>query len=114
MDNRVGGGTITPREALIETILQFPRPQTKKQVRSFLGLAGYYRRFIRNFADIAAPLTDLTKKTEPTRVVWTNRAQNAFSQLKQKLTSPPVLRPPCWDRGLILKTDVWGMVWGRF
>jgi hypothetical protein len=106
--HRVGGGTITPREALIETILQFPRPQTKKQVRSFLGLAGYYRRFIRNFADIAAPLTDLTKKPEPTRVVWTNRAQNAFSQLKQKLTSPPVLRPPCWDRGFILKTDASG------
>jgi hypothetical protein len=80
---RVGGGTVTPREALIETILQFPRPQTKKQVRSFLGLAGYYRRFIRNFADIAAPLTDLTKKSEPTRVVWTNRAQNAVSQLKK-------------------------------
>jgi hypothetical protein len=46
--HRVGGGIIAPRDALIETILQFPRHKTKKRIRSFLGLAGYYRRFIQN------------------------------------------------------------------
>ena len=104
----VGGGNIAPKDALIETVLQFPRPRTKKQVRSFLGLAGYYRRFIQNFADIAAPLTNLTRKTEPTKVKWTKRAESAFSQLKQKLASPPVLQSPCWDRVFILKTDASG------
>jgi hypothetical protein len=92
--HRVGGGIIAPRDALIETILQFPRPKTGKQIRSFLGLAGYYRRFIQNFADIATPLINLTRKIEPTKVVWTRQAEDAFSKLKQKLTSPPVLRPP--------------------
>ena len=100
--HRVGGGNIAPKDALIETVLQLPRPRTKKQVRSFLGLAGYYRRFIQNFADISAPLTNLTRKTEPTKVMWTKRAESAFSQLKQKLASPPVLRSPCWDRVFII------------
>ena len=87
--HRVGGGNIAPKDALIETILQFPRPRTKKQVRSFLGLAGYYRRFIQNFADIAAPLTNLSRKTEPTKVMWTKRAESAFSQLaKTKISIP--------------------------
>ncbi|CAB4040647.1 Hypothetical predicted protein [Paramuricea clavata] len=101
-------GIIAPRDALIEMILQFPKPKTKKQIRSFLGLAGYYRRFIENFADIATPLINLTRKIEPTKVVWTRQAEDAFSKLKQKLTSPPVLRPPCWDRVFILKTDASG------
>lgn len=104
---RAGGGVITPKYALIETILQFSKPETKK-VRSFLRLAGYYRRFIPKFADIAASLTDLTRKFVPTKVVWNDQAENAFLTLTQKLTSPPVSRSPCWDREFILKTDASG------
>ena len=58
--HRVGGDRIEPRAALVQSIEKFPRPETKKQVRSFLGLVGYYRKFIPNFSERAAVLTDLT------------------------------------------------------
>ena len=101
--HRVGRDTIKPRDALIETIEKFPKPETKKQVRSFLGLTGYYRRFIKNYADIAVPLTNLTKKSEPTRIRWTSVCENAFNNLKSLLKSPPVLRPPHWDNYLFYR-----------
>ena len=74
--HRVGRNTIKPRDVLVETIETFPKPETKKQVCSFLGLTGYYRRFVKNYADIAVPLTNLTKKGEPTRVRWTSACEN--------------------------------------
>ena len=103
--HRVGKDTIKPRDALVRTIDEFPRPETKKQVRSFLGLTGYYRRFIKNYADIAIPLTNLTKRTEPTRVRWTDVCERAFNELKSLLKSPPILRPPHWDELFILQVD---------
>jgi hypothetical protein len=57
---------------------------------------------------MAAPLTNLTRKAEPTVVKWTEQAETAFTELKQKLVSPPVLRPPHWDHPFILKTDASG------
>ena len=57
----VGGDKIKPLKALIQSIIEYPRPATKKEVRSFLGLVGYYRKFIPNFSDRAATLTDLTR-----------------------------------------------------
>jgi hypothetical protein len=56
----VGGGIVQPELSKLEAVNSFPTPQTIKQVRAFLGLTGYYRRFIPDFASIAAPLTDLT------------------------------------------------------
>ena len=71
-------------ECLLETcktVSEYPQPQTVKQVRSFLGIPGYYRRFIRSFAQKAAPLTYLTQKDVPFN--WTEDCQEAFDQLKR-------------------------------
>ena len=80
-------------------------PEDKKQVRSFLGLAGYYRRFIPDFATVAAPLTDLTKSSEPQRVNWTSKCGEAFEKLKAALCSSPVLWSPDFSRSFVLQTD---------
>ena len=70
-------------ESKIQAVSSFPVPETKKQVRTFLGLTGYYRRFIPSYATIAAPLTDLTRKYFPNRVKWTPGCSAAFSKLKK-------------------------------
>ena len=62
------------------------------EIRSFVGLAGYYRRFIEGFSRIATPLTQLTRKDQP--FAWTDRCEESFLKLKQKLTSAPVLVIP--------------------
>ena len=66
-----GNGIVRPEQSKVEAVMSFPILQTKKQVRAFLGVTGYYQKFIPNFATIAAPLTDLIRKNRPNQVVWT-------------------------------------------
>ena len=101
----VGQGRVKPEDAKISAIRSFLQPQTKKDVRSFLGLAGYYRRFIPEFATIASPLTDLTRKDAPEKVSWQPAHQHAFDQLKCSLSSETVLASPNFDRPFFLQTD---------
>ena len=77
----VGNGVVKPEEGKLRTIDQFPQPKTKKQIKSFLELSGYYRRFIHNYATIAVPLTNMTRKTEPEKVIWTPQCTRAFNKL---------------------------------
>ena len=63
----VGGGMVRPEESKVEAIGQFSRPLTKKELRIFLGLSGYYRKFIQSYSAVAAPLTDLKRKSSLTR-----------------------------------------------
>ncbi|KYO48299.1 hypothetical protein Y1Q_0024672 [Alligator mississippiensis] len=81
----VGEGYIAPLWDKIEAIRDWPPPQTKKQVRAFLGLAGYYRQFVPGFGVTAAPLHELTKKGSPDPVVWKQGCQEAFNTLKAAL-----------------------------
>lgn len=74
------------------------RPVTKKQVRSFLGLVGWYRRFIPNFSERAFTITDLTKKDKPNKVNWTQDCERAFQDLKNSLCTEPVLKSPDFEK----------------
>ena len=102
---RVGQGVIKPDEEKMEKISQAPRPTTKKQIRSFLGLVGFYRRFVPNFAEIAVPLTDATKDRAPVKVVWTEACEQAFQLLKKRLCEQPVCALPDFDKTFVLRTD---------
>jgi len=73
-------------------VSEWPVPISVKEVRSFLGLAGYYRRFVKNYAYIASPLNPLMKKDQP--FTWSDETQETFEALKRALTSPPVLAMP--------------------
>uniref|UniRef100_A0A151UHL1 Retrovirus-related Pol polyprotein from transposon 17.6 n=1 Tax=Cajanus cajan TaxID=3821 RepID=A0A151UHL1_CAJCA len=78
--------------AKVESVLQWERPRTVMDIRSFVGLAGYYRRFIEGFSKIVAPLTQLTRKEQP--FIWTDACERSFDELKRRLTTSPVLVLP--------------------
>lgn len=102
-------GYIVTKEGLqtdpskIQKIVEYPQPKTIKQVRGFLGIASYYRRFIKNFAAIARPLHDQTKTTK--KVPWTNKTTESFESLKRALTTTPILSRPDFNKPFILITD---------
>lgn len=85
----VGNGKIKPDPGRVKSIVEFPRPTTVRQVRRFMGMAGWYRKYINNFSDVAAPMTDLLKTTD--RFTWTPEATVSFDELKKCLTTAPVL-----------------------
>ena len=97
-----------PQKKKLEAIEKCERPTTKKQVRSFLGLTGYYRKYVPNYAAITAPLSDLTRKSKGEKFKWELPQERAFQTLKSRLTSAPILKMPNWSREFILQTDASG------
>ena len=89
--------------AKIKAISDFPEPKTKKNIKQFLGLSGFFRRFVRGFSTIAAPLTDVLKEDVP--FSWGEKERSAFMKLKDALGQPPVLRFPNFDLPFIVVTD---------
>ena len=96
---------LKPDPEKCKVVLEYPMPKTKKQSRSFLGLANFYRKYIEAFADISKALTDLTKKALPDRIKWSLNADIAFNTLKRKLSKEPVLMAPNFHKSFVLQTD---------
>ncbi len=105
----LGCGTIHPQVSKVEAIRSSQPPSTKKGVRSFLELIGWYRRFIPNFSSRAAPLSDLTRKTSPNKVVWTAECEAAFHNLKESMCHEPVLQSPDFSLPFTVQTDASGI-----
>ena len=99
----VGQGQVKPLEAKVNAISEFPVPECKRQLMRFLGMAGYYRKFCKNFSGIAEPLTNLLKKS--TKFKWNDKCQDAFDRLKAILKSAPVLLAPDFDKCFKLAVD---------
>ncbi len=99
----VGQGQVRPVQAKVEAILHFPRPKTKKELMRFLGVAGYYRKFCKNFAQVATPLTNLLKKNVP--YVWNSAQEDSFHKIKAILTNEPVLVTPNFEKQFIIHVD---------
>ena len=89
--------------AKIEAIKGWEPPRSPFEVRSVLGLAGYYRKFIQDFSRIATPLTALTKKN--VKFDWTEAQENAFNVLKERLSSAPILSLPYGTEGFVIYSD---------
>lgn len=94
---------VKPNPGKIEAIKKFPLPQTQKDIRSFLGLFGYYRRFINNYAHLTKPFTNCLKKGH--KVIHDNTFLNAFETCKNILTNEPILQYPDFDKPFVLTTD---------
>ena len=87
----------------VKAIVEWPTPSSVKDVRSFLGLASYYRKFIRGFSELAKPLTNLTKKGIDWH--WESAEETAFLKLKTAMATAPVLQLPDFDKPFVLTTD---------
>lgn len=105
LGHTVGNGTMKPTEGKVSKILSLPQPQTKRQVRSLLGLVGFYRRYVENFAHITAPLVDLTKKGKCNKIKWSQECETAFRTIKSVLSSAPVVLLPNFEKEFIIRAD---------
>lgn len=88
----------------VSPILNLPVPKNIRDVRRIMGMAGWYRRFIDNFSDLTAPITDLLKSNKK-KFEWTNEADKAFMKLKSALVSSPILCSPNYDEIFTIQTD---------
>jgi hypothetical protein len=95
--------------AKVEAVQAWLTPQTPRALHGFLGLTGYYRKFIRDYDNIAGPLTQLLKKEA---FAWSPEATTAFTTLKQVLTTDPVLQLPDFDKPFIVNCDTSGTGFG--
>ena len=105
----ISGEGITPVPEKLESVKKMPAPATPKEVKQFLGLIGYYRKFIPRFADIARCLTNLTKLDQVFE--WTEQCEASFQFLKELLLKEPILRYPDPSKGYILYTDASKFAW---
>lgn len=89
----------------VQAVKEWPQPKNLKALRGFLGLAGYYRCYMKDFGVIARPLTALTKKDA---FHWNEEAQDSFESVKQSLCSAPTLALPRFDKVFVVETDACG------
>ena len=110
LGNLVGRGTLRPDPAKIECVVKLAPLKTKKELRSFLGYTGYFRRFIPNYAGISTSLSDLLKDGEAFQ--WTSERNDAFNALKTALTKEPIIQLPDHTKPFVVRTDASGYAIG--
>ncbi len=91
-------------ERKVRAVTEWPQPSTIKELQRFLGFANFYRRFIRNYSIVSAPLTSLLKG-KPSKLKWTEEAKTAFTTLKEKFTTAPILKHPEPSLPFVVEVD---------
>jgi hypothetical protein len=112
LGHRIGRGKIQPLEKKISALLQYDRPKNRKQLQSYLGLAGYYRKFLPNFSHTTAVLSNLLRKD--VKFEWSEDAQKAFLDLKSRLGSRPILRQADYTREFCMAVDTSAIAIGAY
>ena len=105
----ISAGGVAMDQSKVEVVTSWPQPRSARGLRGFLGLAGYYRRFIKDFGAIAAPLTQLLCKDA---FLWSEEAAAAFTALKQALAAAPVLQLPDFELPFTVDCDASGSGFG--
>ncbi|XP_057693505.1 uncharacterized protein LOC130916648 [Corythoichthys intestinalis] len=101
----IGGGLVKPQIGKVEAIRCCPLPRTQKQLKSFLGMSGWYHRFIPNYSARASLLTDMTSLRGSSVLRWSEEAVKAFRDIQQALCQDPVLHCPDFEQEFVLQTD---------
>ena len=109
MGHLISGEGIEPVPEILDSIKNMPAPRTPKVVKQFLGLIGYYQKFVPKFSDVARPLTNLTKKDMPYE--WTPECTKTFKMLKNLLIQEPILKYPDPTKPYTLYTDASKYAW---
>ena len=97
---------VQPDSSKIKVIIEWEPPKSVTEIQSFLGLAGYYRRFVKDFSLVAKPLTNFLRKN--VLFQWTDACQQSFDELKHRLTSAPILALPFGEGGYVVFADASG------
>ncbi|XP_076454781.1 uncharacterized protein LOC143289623 [Babylonia areolata] len=105
LGHEVGNGKRWPEVDKIEKVRKAVLLRTKKELRSFLNLCGFYRAYIKKYSEIATPLTDPTKKMHPEKIQWNKEVQSGFKTLKEKICSKLILYMPDYEKEFVLRTD---------
>ena len=102
----ISAGGISVDPSKVKDVLSWDTPKSVSDIRSFLGLAGYYRRFIEGFSKVAKPMTELLAKNKDFK--WTPACEASFQELKKKLTTAPVLIMPDMEKPFSIYCDASG------
>ena len=108
LGHRIGGGEISATEKVLDKIQDAKVPQTKKQLRSFLGLTNFYRAYIQDYATLVQPLTELTKKKSRMEE-WGSEQDESFKELKDRLSNKPVLKLADLEKEFVVRSDASGV-----
>ncbi len=103
----VGKGQVKPSPQKMKAIINYPAPKDKKEVQRFMGLTNYYRKFIKDYANIVHPIQKLVRKENDFK--WDEKTQDAFKLLKEKLVNPPILKLPDFKKAFFIQTDASGV-----
>jgi hypothetical protein len=103
LEHLISGESVVVDPEKVKAIVEWTKPTSVFKIQSFLGLAGYYRRFIEGFSKLSGPFTCLTKKNA--RYVWTNKCEHSFQELKKHLVITPVLALPTESSNFVMYSD---------